>query len=64
MLELFLNFWNFLDLLNVLEVFEAHFLIKSFIIKKRVVKLIEQLKNKSENWIIENLITWMESEIW
>ena len=64
MQELFLNFWNFLDLLNVLEVFEAHFLIKSFIIKKRVVKLIEQLKTKSENWIIENLITWMESEIW
>ena len=64
MQELFLNFWNFLDLLNVLEVFEAHFLIKSFIIKKRVVKLIEQLKIKSENWIIENLITWMESEIW
>ena len=64
MQELFLNFWNFLDLLNVLEVFEAHFLIKSFIIKKRVVKLIEQLKTKFENWIIENLITWMESEIW
>ena len=64
MQEIFLNFWNFLDLLNVLEVFEAHFLIKSFIIKKRVVKLIEQLKTKFENWIIENLITWMESEIW